>query len=169
MQKAIRRGDLKIAGFFGLDLYFKYPEYVWKRLLIISAEDCFGIITKEIKALYDSWDLINKKKKNLDQTSVFVSKAIVLLCSTAKCRDSDHVICLTYKRKFNITDEEIKTQLEEIRKTTPCIPKYAIDCHTSEGKRRGMTKEKFLADEFIALENRVTGQMDGTIELFMSA
>ena len=52
MQKAIRRADIAVAGFFALELWESgFRDYVWKRLFTISAEDCFGIITKEIEAL----------------------------------------------------------------------------------------------------------------------
>ena len=51
MQKAIRRADTGVAGFFALELWASgYRDYVWKRLFTISAEDCYGIITKEIEA-----------------------------------------------------------------------------------------------------------------------
>ncbi len=52
MQKAIRRGDACVAGYFALELWHSnYRDYVWKRLFTISAEDCYGLITKEIEAL----------------------------------------------------------------------------------------------------------------------
>ena len=35
-QKAIRRGDARLAGYWGLELYDSgFREYVWKRLFII--------------------------------------------------------------------------------------------------------------------------------------
>ena len=50
MQKAIRRADAKVAGFFALELWSSgYLDYVWKRLFTISAEDCYGIITKRLR------------------------------------------------------------------------------------------------------------------------
>ena len=58
MQKAIRRGDARVAGFFALELWHsKYRDYVWKRLFTISAEDCYGLITKEIEALWQGHEL----------------------------------------------------------------------------------------------------------------
>ena len=61
MQKAIRRADTGVAGFFALELWASgYRDYVWKRLYTISAEDCFGIITKEIEALWQGHELVNK-------------------------------------------------------------------------------------------------------------
>ena len=39
MQKAIRRADAAVAGFFALELWTSgYRDYVWKRLFTISAE-----------------------------------------------------------------------------------------------------------------------------------
>ena len=53
MQKAIRRADAAVAGFFALELWTSgYRDYVWKRLFTISAEDCYGIVTGEIEALW---------------------------------------------------------------------------------------------------------------------
>ena len=68
LQKAIRRGDVRCAGYFALELFPKYSEYCWKRLLTVSAEDCYGPITKEIMALYEGFKIVNKgsaRRKNL--------------------------------------------------------------------------------------------------------
>jgi replication-associated recombination protein RarA len=44
MQKAIRRGDTRLAGYWALELWASgYGNYVWKRLLTVSAEDCWGM------------------------------------------------------------------------------------------------------------------------------
>ena len=90
LQKSIRRGDLKLAGYMALELFPEYSEYCWKRLLTISAEDCYGIVTQEIKALYDSFHVINKGKKGNElKGRVFISKAVILLCECKHNRDSD--------------------------------------------------------------------------------
>ena len=48
LQKAIRRNETAIAGYFALELLESgYHNYVWKKLLTISAEDCHGVITQE--------------------------------------------------------------------------------------------------------------------------
>ena len=40
MQKAIRRGDAKLAGHWALELWASgFGHYVWRRLLTVSAED----------------------------------------------------------------------------------------------------------------------------------
>lgn len=51
LQKAIRRGDVEIAGYAANELRGRYNAYLWRRLLAISAEDCYGIMTKEIEAM----------------------------------------------------------------------------------------------------------------------
>ncbi|MCX6876396.1 MAG: hypothetical protein NTW21_21685 [Verrucomicrobia bacterium] len=48
MQQAIRRGDAKLAGYWALELWASgFGQYVWRRLLTVSAEDCWGILTQE--------------------------------------------------------------------------------------------------------------------------
>ena len=62
MQKAIRRGDAKLAGYWALELWASgFGQYVWRRLLTVSAEDCWGILTPEVKALHDSYTEINRE------------------------------------------------------------------------------------------------------------
>ena len=66
LQKAIRRNDVKVAGYMALELFPFHAEYVWRRLLTISAEDVHGVITTEIKSLYDSFWIVNKNKKEMN-------------------------------------------------------------------------------------------------------
>ena len=49
LQKGIRRYDFERAGFAAYQVRNSYRKVMWNRLLVISAEDCFGIITKENK------------------------------------------------------------------------------------------------------------------------
>lgn len=81
MQKGIRRGLYEYAGFAANELKNSYRKAMWNRLMVISAEDCFGIITKEIVALYES---------NKDED---VSRAVALLCSAKKNRDACYFAC----------------------------------------------------------------------------
>lgn len=48
LQKAIRRCNPNLAGYAAYELFGNYHTYMWKRLVVISAEDCYGIMTKEI-------------------------------------------------------------------------------------------------------------------------
>ena len=162
LQKAIRRGDAKLAGYWAIELFLSgYRDYLWRRLLIISAEDCWGLITHEVEALYRSWQLIDSKKKG--QGRIFASKATVLLAMCAKCRDADHLTNLIYDPR-NIDDQTLEADLEEARNHPENIPDYAYDCHTLKGKREGDTKQKFIPREHDALIPRVPGLFDQDLE-----
>ena len=155
LQKAVRRGDVRVAGYMALELFPNYAEYCWKRLLTISAEDCYGVITKEIKALYDSFCIVNKGKKG-DRLGgrVFISKAVILLCTTRHNRDADILSNFVYDKRRGLTEEQIEAYMNDVREEEIPIPDYAYDCHTREGKMRGKTKAQFFVEEERALEYR---------------
>lgn len=81
MQKAIRRGQYNEAGFAADQLKKTYRAAMWNRLLVISSEDCFGIITKEI---------IRLKQENTNEA---IARAVALLCRTRKSRDACYFSC----------------------------------------------------------------------------
>jgi len=159
MQKAIRRDDVKLGGYFALELYeSNYREYVWKRLLTVSAEDCAGIVTQEIWSLYES----SKLEKNKGRAGVvFVAKAVVLLCKARKCRDADHLVNIVYDDE-GVDMEEIERYFSDNEKEE--IPDYAYDVHTLKGKRRGLTKKDFLKTEYVNLKPRQVGLFDDLVE-----
>lgn len=160
MQKAIRRADIAVAGFFALELWESgFRDYVWKRLFTISAEDCFGIITNEIEALWQGHELVNKKATS-PKGRIFVSKAIILLCECRKCRDADHLQNLIYDRK----EIDVEKWIEDVRLNPIPIPQYTFDVHTRRGKKQGRTKEEFFRDEFNALNPREKGLFDDLIK-----
>ena len=156
MQKAVRRGDAKTAGYFALELWHSgYRDYVWKRLFTISAEDCFGLITGEIESLWKGHELVNKTAKE-PKGRIFVSKAILLLCACRKNRDADYLQNFVYDRK----DVDAEKWIEDVRKEPIAIPEYTFDCHTKKGKMRGRTKEEFFKEEHDALQPREPGLFD---------
>jgi len=162
MQKAIRRGDARLAGYWAVELFeSNYREYVWRRLLTISAEDCWGILTAEVEALYRSWQVIDKQKKGGGR--VFVAKAVILLALAKKSRDADHLTNLVYDPK-SIDESTLEASLDEARKSQEAVPDYALDCHTRAGKRAGKTRREFFRDEHKALEPRQRGLFDQDIE-----
>jgi replication-associated recombination protein RarA len=161
MQKAIRRGDAKIAGYFAVELFeSNYREYVWRRLLTISAEDCWGILTQEVWALFEAWREIDKAKKGKGR--IFVAKAVLLLCQAKKSRDADHLTNLVYDAK-RLPEADIETAIAEARADRHDIPEYAMDCHTRKGKMAGMTKADFFQTEHAALQPREPGLFDGMV------
>lgn len=159
MQKAIRRADTAVAGYFALELWTSgYRDYVWKRLYTISAEDCYGLITSEIEALWQGHELVNKSSKE-PKGRIFVSKAVILLCYCRKCRDADHLQNFIYDKNMINADE----WLEDVRKNPIPIPPYTFDVHTRRGKKMGRTKEEFFREEYEALNPRERGLFDGVV------
>jgi len=156
MQKAIRRADTGVAGFFALELWAS--GYLWKRLFTISAEDCFGIITKEIEALWQGHELVNKNATG-PKGRIFVSKAVILLCECRKNRDADHLQNFIYDRR----DIDIEKWIDDVRRYPIAIPVYTFDVHTRKGKKQGRTKEEFFREEYEALQPRVPGLFDDLI------
>lgn len=161
MQKAIRRGDAKVAGYFALELWASnFRDYVWKRLFTISAEDCYGLITTEIEALWQGHELVNKSASQ-PKGRIFVSKAVLLLCEVRKSRDADHLQNFVYDQ----TLIDVEQWIEDIRKEPVPIPEYTFDVHTRKGKSRGRTKADFFRDEFDALNPRQPGLFDDLVPM----
>lgn len=155
LQKAVRRADHRVAGFFALELWSSnYVDYVWKRLLTISAEDCYGLITKEIMALHEAYEYVTKGKTGKGR--IFISKAVLLLCDVRKSRDADHLQNFIYDRD----DVDVEKWIEDVRRNPIPVPDYTYDVHTKRGKMRGKTKEQFFVDEFKALKPREAGLFD---------
>jgi len=161
LQKSIRRGDVRLAGYMALELFPQYSEYCWKRLLTISAEDCYGIVTKEVMALYEAFHIINKGKKGTElKGRVFISKAVILLCQTKHNRDADLLSNYVYDKKYDITDQQIEELFDEVRQEPMEIPDYVFDVHTRRGKAMGKTKTDFFIEEEKALKNKQISLFD---------
>lgn len=140
MQKAIRRADTGVAGFFALELWASgYRDYVWKRLYTISAEDCFGIITKEIEALWQGHELVNKNATE-PKGRIFVSKAVILLCECRKNRDADHLQNFIYDRR----DVDIEKWIEDVRRYLYLFLPILLMYIPERVKNRGVRKLSFF-------------------------
>ena len=166
LQKSIRRGDVYLAGYMALELFPRYSEYCWKRLLTISAEDCFGIITDEIMALYEAFHVVNKGKKG-DKLGgrIFISKAVILLCLCKHNRDADLLSNFVHDEMLGFSDDEINRLFDEVRSERVEIPEYVFDVHTWKGKRSGKTRRDFFRDEQNALANKEESilEFEGTL------
>jgi len=161
LQKAIRRNDARLAGYWTVELFESgYQKYLWRRLLTISAEDCWGIITHEVEALYRAWEIIHKHRPGAGR--IFAAKAAILLCMARKCRDADHLTNLIYDPQ-KIDDATLEASLDEARSAPEAIPDYAFDCHTEKGRKAGKTKQDFFCDEFQALRPRQLGLFDDEV------
>lgn len=91
IQKAVRRGDAEYACYAASEMERAYRPYLWKRLFVTSAEDCFDLVTSDVLACKESDD-IARDNANL-------SKAVSILVSARKNRDADYFACnLLYSR-----------------------------------------------------------------------
>lgn len=162
LQKSIRRGDARLAGYMALELWSSnFVSYLWKRLFTISAEDCWGILTKEIEALWQGYQLVNDKTDK-PKGRIFISKAVLLLCSAKKCRDADHLSNFVYDRMDGLTPELLEKELSECKEYVE-LPNYIYDVHTMTGKKMGKTKEQFFKEEYEALQPRQLGLFDDVV------
>lgn len=107
LQKAIRRGDPERAGYAAYELFGGYDSMLWKRLLVISSEDCWGILTKEIVMLQEDHRRANEGLKAYSKNPAFVSEAVTLLCEAKKSRDACYYACNFILSNNAGTDEEI--------------------------------------------------------------
>lgn len=166
IQKAIRRSDIPHAAYAANELGGKYRKYLWKRLLTVSAEDCYGIMTKEIVALQQADEYVNKKAKIGETNDLFIAKAVILLCMARKNRDADYVACNFMWGDKNLTEEEFNQfvdyeQVENLRiRDASDIPGYVYDVHTWKGKRAGKTELDMFHDEQEALAPRQMNLFD---------
>lgn len=166
LQKAIRRADLDHAGYAANEMFEGYHSYLWKTLLTISAEDCYGVITKEIVALYQADEIKNKGKKGGDRDCIFVAKALVLLCMARKNRDGCYVACnfMLSDRELDIGEIPGPDELEHYAKEYGRfmkIPEYTYDNHTIEGRKAGKTDLDMTIDEEAALTPHQYSLFDG--------
>ena len=164
MQKAVRRADTRLAGYWALELWASgYGNYVWKRLLTVSAEDCWGILTQEVKALHDSYALVNANvPAKQAKGRIFISKAVILLCAAKKNRDADHLQNFVYDQCAGLDADKLAAELQKAGREK--IPHYAFDCHTQKGRKMGKSKAEFFRDEQAALEPFQPGLFDDLID-----
>ena len=160
MQKAVRRGDARLAGYWALEMWHSgFGSYAWRRLLTISAEDCWGILTQEIRALHESYCIVNEGKAVREHRGrIFLSKAVLLLAAAKKNRDADHLQNIVYDALHGIDADALAADL--LAAGPEEIPDYAYDCHTLEGRRRGKTKADFFREEQAALRPIQLGLFD---------
>lgn len=141
MQKAIRRGLIRYASYAAYELYGNYYNYVWKRLYVISAEDCYGIMTHEIVSLKLADDEVNGKAKGYDRDPIFLAKAVCLLCMARKNRDACYVGCNFMWPDKPMSELELQkighidlNELQRLRLEEKNIPEWVFDIHTIKGK-----------------------------------
>jgi len=154
MQKSIRRSDIKKASYAAMEMFGKYWAYMWRRLIVISAEDCYGVITKEIIALREADVIANNNRKGYDRDPLFAAKAVLLLCMARKNRDGCYVACNFMLPDTVLSDDDFKDlPVAEVDKLEleGGIPDWVYDVHTSVGRKRGKTDLEMTISEEAAL------------------
>lgn len=155
LQKSIRRGDERVASYCAWQMHERYNKYLWKTLLVVSAEDCYGCVTKEVLALRDAE--YECRKKDGKVSPIFIAKAVTLLLRCEKSRDADYVAC----NLLDAEDVDISNYIN-VENPEPLydLPDYVYDCHTYKGRAMGKTRQDFIQSEFEALANRQVGLFD---------
>ena len=152
LQKAIRRSNVRLAGYAAYELFGNFHTFLWRRLIVISAEDVFGIMTQEIIALKYADDEVNGKKKGYDRDPLFVAKAITLLCMARKNRDAVYVACNFMRASRPMNPDDIPhADISQFTLPSDGIPDWVFDVHTYKGKMLGKTEIDMGEDEQMAL------------------
>lgn len=89
IQKAIRRSNKDYACYAANELAPRFRNYLWKRLLCVSAEDCYDLVTNRIVALKQADDSQGWQQKS----PLFIEKALSILLTARKNRDADFFAC----------------------------------------------------------------------------
>jgi len=153
LQKAIRRGDFKRAGYAANELFDDYSSFLWNRLFIISCEDCRAPVTREILALHEVDQMINKNKKKGEKNKIFVGKALVILLEACKGRDGDYMAdCLMREMNPEMRADPAFNQdfdvlsLSSVKVDGDIFPDYVFDPHTLQGKKMGRNFKNYDFD-----------------------
>src|SRR5579863_8157866 len=134
LQKTIRRGQERHAIFWATELDLTgYGNYAWKRLRIICSEDV-GLAWPEgpavIRALHENWQETRKAEKDRpperSNAMLYLVHAVCLLARAPKSRLVDNACAVFY------TGDRTAMRTE--------VPEYALDHHTSRGRRLGKTE-----------------------------
>ena len=135
LQKFIRRGETELAVRAAYELYLTGEEltaYLWRRLLVISAEDV-GLGEPMAPVVVDALHRSSRElsRDSSDYQLLFVH-AVRYLCACRKERGSS-VLASVVKRR--------------IRRGDPFpLPDYVYDMHTLTGQERGRNIDHFLAE-----------------------
>ena len=151
LQKSIRRCNYELAGYAAMELFGRYNAYLWRRLIVISAEDCYGVITRGIVALYYADQIANQNRKGYDRDPLFVAKAITLLCTAKKNRDACYFACNFMHPHSVLADENVEHVDITKCRLNDKVPDWVFDYHTYRGRMKGKTDLDMIISEQEAL------------------
>ena len=143
LQKSIRKGKERAACEFAYEMYISSPqllEKMWRRLLTISVED-IGMGDPMAAVLVNNLYQMSKNFEYADgDQPMYFIHAIRYLCESTKDRSSDllkNIIIKNFALGY-----------------VPEIPDYALDKHTTRGKKMGRGSMHFLE-----VDSKVTPQL----------
>jgi len=129
-QKSIRRGLTDDALFWAVELSLSgYENYLWKRMFVIVSED-IGPAEPNLPATIDA--LYRSYLSGWGGRLALVH-AILLLCQARKSRIVDNALIVHYRKHHQ-------------KSKGKRIPDWALDKHTSAGKRMNRGFEHFFAE-----------------------
>lgn len=145
LQKSIRRGLEEEALYWALEMAEAgYGQYLWKRLMVIAAED-IGIADPQALILtYAAWastkDATSSFSKPPGMRTEFLGPVILYLARSKKSREGDDFTWFIMERRA--------------RGWKLPIPDFAVDDHTQRGRqlKRG---RRFWFEEASKLANMV--------------
>ena len=143
LQKAVRRGDEERAGLAAYELYGSYQPFMWKRILTISAEDCWGVLTKELVYLRKMDESLNHGLSGYYKNPKYVSMAIALLCKAKKSRDACYFACNFILAENPRTEYELsEEEIESVRNTLDTISddSFLFDVMRTPQKLEGLAR-----------------------------
>jgi replication-associated recombination protein RarA len=146
LQKSIRRGLEEEAMYWAVELESRFPDYLFKRLQVISVEDIgladpqVVLYVAEMRRLYQELKKEHDKEPKRKSRSfrMVLANAILAMCRAQKSRLGDEFQIVIYGRI------EAGWKLD--------IPDYALDMHTNRGRSRKRDAVHFWT-EGVKLEN----------------
>jgi len=134
LQKEIRRGNTENAVLLAHEMVTAGPDledYLWHRLMVISVEDV-GMGNPDAAVLVNALaQMLATFDRDAADRELFAVHAVRYLCDSPKDRSSDE---MTLWAKLATSRGQ----------TAPVIPDYALDMHTSAGKRAGRDLRHFM-------------------------
>ena len=154
MQKAIRRADYQHAGYAANQIKNKFRAAMWNRLCVISAEDCYGVVTKELIAL--------RKKDEAERNDDCISQSVAILCKALKSRDACYFSCnfvldsrcpreLHPSLKEVLEYKEVASKLDAAKKRKGAPDQYGFIQMTLDEIVSPKTDKEYAREEALAM------------------
>lgn len=129
IQKAIRRCDIEFACYAANEMIGRFRPYLWKRLLVVSAEDCFDLVSHHI-LYYKKLDYANRDSND----TRYIVKALALLLPARKNRDADYFACnlLNSKEPYDFPKTEMNLRTRhgyDLKTAVQLLKDYISSCN----------------------------------------